>query len=86
MGVPDNFKPSMAHAFTHPSPKEDFYHIKGLDERTLCGIDTLTALVRDEGGQWREGSLQEIAAKLCPSCMEKQSDDEAAGDQGVPGG
>ena len=86
MGVPERHVPSMAHAFTRPlSPKEDFFHIKGLDERTLCGIDTLTALLQDEGGQWREATTAELSAKPCPRCMEIHSNDEAGSDQGFSG-
>lgn len=93
-GPPENYVPKLTDAFSRRGGpkidvKEDYWHLKGLDERTLCGIDTLTALMRDEGGQWREGSLSENAAKLCPACMkvqeEQHSDEEAQGSEGVPG-
>lgn len=66
--------------------KEDYYHLlNGETHRTLCGIDTLSALFKDEGGQWRDVNAdpEKFRGQTCPRCKEIH-DAPSAGDSKVP--
>lgn len=67
-----------------PIDKSNYLHLKGDDERTFCGIDTLTALVQDEGGQWRDPKAEELADEMCPECQARMDNAAAGSDSEVP--